>query len=189
MTVAGVGWRGKAQAVEDGRQKDRADHEHRLRARLKSLVQAKVCHPSAVFWLGAESNPGGRVHVSFKKGDVQAGAHSALKLSTLEHLRPDSMLTVSVVLEKRTSLLLSYAIGLRGLTADSGRPWYARIDLDEEQKGHGPCSHPNLHCHVGNDPDGDDNPTARVPLPWLAPDDALTWLLATVDSRFEPRDN
>jgi hypothetical protein len=182
------GWRARAKAVEDGRQKERGDHTNRVRVRLKSLVQQKLSDASAVHWFGAESGSGGRVHAFFQRGDVQAGNHRALKLSKLEHLRPGAILTVSLVMEKRSNLLLSYSIGLRGESADSGRLWYARVDLDEEQKGHGPCSHPNLHCHVGNDPDGDDNPTARVPLPWLAPDEALTWLLATVDSRFEPRE-
>jgi hypothetical protein len=187
MTPASA-WLKRAQAVDEARRKDLDDHELRVRRLLQSMVRWKLCHRSALHWLGGESTPQGRLHVSFKRGDAKVRDYHALTLNGLQHLKPGAVLSMSFVQDKRTQLLLGYSIGLRGLSSSSGRSWYARIDLDEEQKGEGPCSHPNLHCHVGNDPDGDDDPKARVPVPWLAPDEALTWLLATVDPRFEPQD-
>jgi hypothetical protein len=61
-----------------------------------------------------------------------------------------------------------------------------RIDLDPEQRGAGPCNHPALHCHVGVDPDDRAAQQVRVPLPWLAPAEALDWLIATLISGSEP---
>lgn len=185
MTMAEV-WLRRAQALEGARKQDTGDHVKRVRLQLRLLVEASVCSRQALHWFGSDTAPGGRTHAAFKYGDIRVGNYPALKLTGLKHLRPEAVLTVSFVLEKRTSALVNYSVGLRGSTAGSGRPWYARIDLDETQKGEGPCSHPNLHCHIGNDPDSDDDPTARVPLPWLAPDEALIWLMATADPRFEP---
>lgn len=187
MKVVSV-WSRNTQAVDDARRQDSADHEQRVRRKLKVLVEAKLCHRSAVVWFGPQSLAGERTHASFKYGDGQMRGHPVLTLKKLEHLQPGAILSMSFLQEKRSGIVLAYSVGLSGRTSGSGRPWYARVDLDQEQKGQGPCGHPNLHCHVGGDPEKDEEPQARVPLPWLAPDEALTWLLATVDQRFEPRE-
>jgi hypothetical protein len=181
-------WSRNARAMDEARRQDREDHERRVRRRIKALVDENLCNPAAVAWFGSQS-AGDRAHASFKSGDERIRNYPALRLGDLRHLQAGAILSVSFVYERRSLIVLKYSIGLRGKSRQAGLPWYARIDLDEEQKGQGPCGHPNLHCHVGGDPEGDAPPDARVPLPWLAPDEALTWLLATVDPRFEPRES
>ena len=54
-----------------------------------------------------------------------------------------------------------------------------------ERRG-SPCSHAMLHCHMGVDSLDKGGQDSRVPLPWLDPDEALAWVLATLDPRLEP---
>lgn len=113
----------------------------------------------------------------------------------------DAVLSLMVTLGDRDEKIVSYSVSLQGRQKPSGVPWYARIDLSEKPEGSGLCAHPLLHCHVGNDPDGEvaegllESPgqdarskawSPRVPLPWLYPWEALEWLLATVEPSLEP---
>jgi hypothetical protein len=120
-----------------------------------------------------------------RKANATSGDHPAIALSGLEQLKDGALLTLSVLTDSKAKLL-EYSIGIHGRGKTSGAPWYARIDLTEEPEGEGPCGHPLLHCHVGLDPSTQGEPETRVPLPFLAPAEALDWLLATVDRRLEP---
>jgi len=92
-----------------------------------------------------------------------------------------------MILILQDGTLREYCVSLAGKDRKTGRGWYARIDLDPEQRGAGPCSHPALHCHVEEDPEADGVQESRVPLPWLLPDEALEWLLATAHpEKLEP---
>ncbi|HEX4422555.1 MAG TPA: hypothetical protein VH165_31790 [Kofleriaceae bacterium] len=53
-----------------------------------------------------------------------------------------------------------------------------------ERKGGGACGHAAFHCHVGLTLEHE--PKVRVPLPAVAPADALDWLLSTVVPNWEP---
>ena len=122
--------------------------------------------------------------------------HPAIELKGLNHLKDGALLTLSVLLDPRAQRVLAYSIGIQGQSKRPERDWYARIDLTEEPEGVGLCGHPLLHCHVGETSEGDPalspSPvapsakaplfTARVPLPWMMPVNALDWLLATVHS-------
>jgi len=89
----------------------------------------------------------------------------------------------------RKGRLVHYTVSIEGLRTATSPPesWYARIDLAIEEPRIDHCRHPRLHCHIGIDPERNrEQPDVRVPLPWLAPDEALTWILATIDARLEP---
>ena len=104
----------------------------------------------------------------------------------LNFLEDDALLTLYTAWGGQAASTLHYSIGLQGTAREDGRSWYVRIDLPEApDQGRGICSHPLLHCHVGSNPK-EPEPAARVPVPWVAPWDALDWILATVDPRLEP---
>ncbi len=96
----------------------------------------------------------------------------------------EAKLAFSVELSKDLRYVTQYTASVQGDDKQSGQRWYARVDLDPEQRGGGPCCHPLLHAHVGASSSG--GVEARVPLPWLGPDQAIAWLLATIDPRLEP---
>lgn len=98
----------------------------------------------------------------------------------------NAKLAFRVVLQDDERRIEQYTVSAVGTERDSGQPWYVRLDLDAEQKGNGPCSHAMLHCHVGVDPTNKGGQESRVPLPWLDPDEAVAWVLATLDPRLEP---
>lgn len=134
----------------------------------------------------------------------------SIQLHNLVGLEDGAVLSLMVTLGDRDERIISYSVSLQGRQRPSGVPWYARIDLSEKPEGSGLCAHPLLHCHVGNDPDGEvaeveprsqaaedlvGSPgqdarskawSPRVPLPWLYPWEALEWLLATVEPSLEP---
>lgn len=85
------------------------------------------------------------------------------------------MLLINVVIQD--GVLLSYSVGVSGALAVVGQPWNARIDMDPGPRGSGLASHPLLHCHVGEDDTS--MSTVRVPVPWMPPERALEWLMAT----------
>ena len=159
-----------------------------LRRRLLRLGERDHCSRTAPSWLEQHTNRRGnrdRLELT-QSADARLGSHPAIQLRALEYLEDGAKLIIWVNSEHRRGRLLDYGISLCGLSRESGTRWYARMELDAEQCGQGPCGHPVLHCHVGVDPDAEQEPKARVPLPWLYPWDALDWLLATVEPRLEP---
>lgn len=108
----------------------------------------------------------------------------AILLKELPHL-DEPKLAFRIALH-RDGRLEQYTMSLVGKDKSTGAPWYVRIDLDDEQKGEGPCGHPLLHAHIGSDPSNKHAQPVRVPLPWLAPHDALEWMLANVAPALEP---
>jgi hypothetical protein len=56
--------------------------------------------------------------------------------------------------------------------------------IEQDRKGGGACGHAAFHCHVGLTLEHE--PKVRVPLPAVAPADALDWLLSTVVPNWEP---
>jgi hypothetical protein len=98
----------------------------------------------------------------------------------------DARLAFRITLAANEKSLEQYTISVVGTERRFARGWYVRIDLDAEQRGHGPCSHPMLHCHIGVDATKKGGQETRAPMPPLGPDEALTWVLATLDPRLEP---
>jgi len=110
-------------------------------------------------------------------------------LTALPSLR-DARLTVLVLLSRKADHVHQFTAMIEGTTPDN-LPWAAAVHLEGDQdpdaadrKGSGACGHAALHCHVG--PTLDHEPKVRVPLPAIAPADALDWLLATVIPGWEP---
>jgi len=169
-----------------------------LVACLLALANENHCSKQVIGWFSTEGRVGGRQIFGLKKSVPSRDSwdHPAIALKGLEHLQDGALLTLSVLLDSRAQRLLAYSIGIQGQRKKPERTWYARIDLTEEPEGAGLCGHPSLHCHVGETSEEDHtlSPnsgepsvkapmfTARVPLPWMMPVDALDWLLATVHS-------
>ncbi|MEP7122077.1 MAG: hypothetical protein ABJE95_14255 [Byssovorax sp.] len=169
-----------------------------LIARLKDLASKNHCSKQVIGWFGSEGRAGGCQIFGLKKGlpAKDKWDHPAIALTGLQHIDDGALLTLSVLLDPRAQRVLEYSIGIQGQSRKPERYWYARIDLTEKPEGMGLCGHPLLHCHVGETSDeappllaAPSKPagkapvfTARVPLPWMMPADALDWLLATVHS-------
>ena len=157
-----------------------------LAARMHCLAEVGACHPRAPWWLDRQR---GRSRDAFaiavaSSAPERLGSHPCIPLQKLEHLEDGARLVLHVHVDPGAALSVEYAIGIAGTARTTGAPWFARLDLSGTGLGVGRCSHPALHGHVGAEPE--DPFQARTPLPWLAPWDALDWLLATVDPRFEP---
>jgi hypothetical protein len=179
-------WLERDKLTQKAVQEQRRDHKAELNSRLRLLGSRKHCPKHAIGWLTTEHREDRRKAVVLSsKANATSGNHPAIALSGLEQLRDGALLTLSVLTDSKAKLL-EYSIGVQGMGKILGAPWYARIDLTEEPEGEGPCGHPLLHCHVGLDPSTQGEPETRVPLPFLAPAEALDWLLATVDHRLEP---
>lgn len=162
-----------------------------VRRRLQLLGERRLCDRNAPSWLEPRLNVRGdreRLELS-ERADGRLGNHPAIRLRGLAHIEDGAKLVIWVNSERRRKRLLEYGISLCGIRRCGGSPWYARMELDEQPCGQGPCGHPTLHCHVGVEPDGEQEPKARVPLPWLYPWDALDWLMATVEPKLEPPAN
>ncbi len=169
-----------------------------LIARLKDLSIKNHCSKNVVGWFGSKGSTGGCQIFGLKEGlpEKDKWDHPAIALTGLQHIEDGALLTMSVLLDSRAQRVLEYSIGIQGQSKKPERFWYARIDLTEKPEGVGLCGHPLLHCHVGEA--SEEAPpqlaapakpqvkspvfTARVPLPWMMPVDALEWLLATVHS-------
>jgi hypothetical protein len=166
------------------------DVQASLIGRLKELAHLGACDKTVVGWFTSH-----RGELTLNKSAPLVGDFRAIPLRNLEHI-DGGLLTIRATFDR--SGLRTYSIQLRGTRRiASATPWYARVDLDDGPKGVGLCSHAELHTHVGTMPEQDDLPSndprgtgkrfsTRVPTPWLAPVDALNWLLASVDRRLEP---
>lgn len=182
-----------------------------LRSVIKPLTESEPRHasPQALHWLTREGDRR-RTEITFSdQSGVKLGDHPALALDHLTELADGALLTLFVLLvDERVE---KYNIGLCGDLRDAGRPWFVRVDLDpplldpkvdldddeadliaqirrrpqKERLGHGLCSHAWPHGHVGHHPDAGEQET-RVPVPFLDPVDALRWVIAVAQPRFEP---
>lgn len=163
------------------RRSDVGSYATQIRARLMKLAQLGRCDGTVQAWLHDDRALG---EVSFtKNANGHDGRHPALIVRDASG-SPAGVLSVQVIYDRRSAYLVKYTIALR-LPAEGPSDWFARVDLDEP-KGVGLCSHSLLHCHIGVNPESPASPNARVPLPWLAPWEALEWVLATWDPSLEP---
>jgi hypothetical protein len=178
-------WQGLRDSIESARKERKKVWENALIVQLKMAVEKKVCdklEPYRIKRIGRtiELKPlKDGATMKAKKADIPAIA--LLNLPAIEDARLSFRVTLQAD-EKRVQQYTVSAVGERR----SGRPWYVRVDLDADQKGEGPCSHAMLHCHMGVDSLDKGGQDSRVPLPWLDPDEALAWVLATLDPRLEP---
>jgi hypothetical protein len=102
----------------------------------------------------------------------------------------DARLTVLALLSRKADHVHQFTAMIEGKTP-GGLLWAAAVHLEGDQvpaeqdrKGSGACGHAAFHCHVG--PTLDHEPKVRVPLPAVAPADALDWLLSIVIPAWEP---
>ena len=179
-------WRKRASEIDDARTAipNRTDWRNRLLTTLRPLWESDHCSQSVQGWLRLSRN-GNRSTITWSQNADGHARHPSLQLFGLEHLEDGALLSVVVNVDEQAALL-DYTVQIQGRCRGSRASWYARIDLDPDQRGGGPCSHPLLHCHVGADPEANEPPISRSPLPWLEPDEALEWLLATVHPALEP---
>lgn len=158
---------------------------------VKTWVAAGICPREAPAWVTKATPKPRRSGTRGRRSMVRwsentggrVGNHPALRLHGLLHIEDGALLTLSVTLNG--DQVAAYSVGVRGRNRRTGRGWYLRVDLDDGQRGRGPCTHPLLHAHRGEDPDLE--PNVRVPMPYLPPERALQWLVAVVHSdRLEP---
>ncbi len=173
-------WRSLADEVNHGRCVPKDNLRDELRARVAKLSRAKVCHERAPWWI-SEKRSGSRreVYVAESADEVHDG-HRCIRLTDLGRL-PHGLLGFRATYDTRGPSILSFVVAI------VAEGWFARIDLTEAQSGQGPCGHPLLHCHIGANPAAKPLLDPRVPLPSLTPWEALDWILATLDERFEPQ--
>jgi hypothetical protein len=183
-------WEARDAAIRKGFEElgaKRIHHGNELRVRLKLLAERGFCARQAVGWLTQQNREGrASAFVFSANADGQAGGHPALRLNNLKSLEDGALLTVVVVIEQRTTQVSSFSIGIQGMGRETHVPWYARVDYTEAPAGQGPCGHPLLHCHVGQNPEATEEPEIRVPHAWMRPAEVLDWLLATVEPGLEP---
>lgn len=162
------------------------DCRRELAARVARLAEVGACPQQAPWWLDRRKGASRDAFAVVIAPSIpdRLGSHPCIRLEGLEHLEDGARLVIHVHVDPDAPVPAEYAIGLAGTVRGTGAPWFARLDLGDPGLGVGKCSHAALHGHLGADPDAGFQ--ARAPLPWLTPWDALDWLLATVDRRFEP---
>lgn len=175
-------WENIEDGIKRGREFRQPFWDNEIRKVLRRLVDRRYCDHQATHQVFARSK--GRVTIVKVSSStaIEGDRTPAIPLRSPARLVNPARLTLVVVYERER--LLRYNIAIEGEHAATQRPWYARVDLDERRMGRGPCSHPLLHCQVGEKPDA--NQQARAPLPWLTPVHALEWLLASVYDDMEP---
>ena len=182
----GARWTRLRDEVDEARRAATGDWANRLRVQVRRAVEKNVCDRMAPHHIRERDHV---VEIAPRQGGATISTRReqvpALALSNLPRLT-DAKLAFRVTLGNRGKSIEQYTLTAIGTEKASGHPWYARVDLDPEQRGAGPCSHAMLHAHLGMPGDEDEEQAARVPLPWLDPDEALAWLLATLDPRLEP---
>lgn len=154
-----------------------------IRGRLVELSRKGRCSETVQGWLH-DNRKLGQVAFSSNADGRDGRNHPALVVWDAQQV-PAGVLSIQVTYNPQNQQFLKYTVALR-MPATGPPTWFARIDLDYEPMGRGLCSHPLLHCHVGEDPESPALPEARVPLPWLTPWNALEWILATWDDSLDP---
>lgn len=170
--------------VDVGRDTERRDFPSAVRRTLKNLAEKGLCSRSAQHWINEVGIKGGGRCVGTQDVD---GIRRPIPLKCVKTLC-DLELRFNAEVDRKGKLR-HYTVSISGKRVATSTPesWYARIDLALEEARDDPCRHPSLHCHIGNHPEKNrEEPEVRVPLPWLEPDEALTWILATIDARLEP---
>jgi len=179
-------WTELCATIESGRPfGDRRRLENALITELKRAAGIGICSRSAVHWITHQKVGDDREEVGLLKyGDADLGKHHAIRLYGLPWV-DDAVLSLMAVVE-RSGSVWQYTVSVVGRRKNTNTGWYVRVDLDPGPRGSGPCSHPLLHCHVGEDATARNVQEVRAPLPSLGADEALTWILATMDPRLEP---
>lgn len=178
-------WERLREVIKKERVERKKDWLNALIVQVKRAVELKVCddfEPYRIKKIGRTIEVASRNGVTMKTKKNVVPAIALLDLPAVE----DAKLAFRVILQTDEKRIEQYTLSVVGKEKGSNRPWYVRVDLDAEQRGEGPCSHAMLHAHLGADPLDKDGQESRVPLPWLDPDDALAWVLATLDRRLEP---
>jgi len=173
--------------IDKARSERKKDWLGALTVLVKRAAEARVCETFEQYRIKKHGRTitlsprdGGAI-MKTRKAEVPA-----IALRNLPAL-DDTKLSFRVVLQRDEKMIAEYTASAVGREKSSGRSWYVRVDLDAEQKGDGPCTHAMLHCHVGVDPAEEGGQESRTPLPWLDPDEALAWILATLHPHMEPR--
>lgn len=171
-------WQALRQNIEASRDAGKLQWESEIIKTLGRAADAGLCEEYEKFRVKKRNHaiaiePRAGVTMPAVKADVPA-----IALAELPNLA-DAKLAFRVAL-RRDGRIEQYTMSVVGTDRNTLTPWYVRIDLDEEQKGQGPCGHPLLHAHVGSDPSNKEAQPVRVPLPWLAPHQALEWILSNV---------
>lgn len=183
-----MAWRRLAATIDGARSQygaSRLDCGNELRKRIQRLVAAEHCCDRAVAWVSEATGPLHRTEICVSRSADGAGSrHPAVRLNSLARLQDGALLSFLIVIDVRRGAFVGYSVSLEGVGRDDCGAWRSRIELDPHPRGQGLCGHPVLHCHVGGAAN-ERTPEARVPLPWLAPWEALDWLLATADKKFE----
>jgi hypothetical protein len=179
-------WEQLRGVIEKTRAERRKDWQKALVVQLRRAAEKKICAKTEAYRV--EKTISGRL-IELAPGRDGTTMQSiwpapAIALVNLTAL-DDAKLSFRVTL-RPDETLEQYTVSVVGKEKASGRAWYVRLDLDDEQKGDGPCSHAMLHAHIGVDPADKAAQNSRVPLPWLDPDEAIAWILSTLDRRLEP---
>lgn len=178
-------WTTLVESIEAARSERKEDWRNKLIVQVKRAVEMKMCaefEPYRIKQSGRTIDVAKRDGATMRTRKGEVPAITFLDLPALE----DARLAFRIALQRDKKRIEQYTFGVVGTERSSGRAWQARIDLDAEQKGGGPCCHAMLHAHVGAELADKGGQEARVPLPWLDPDEALCWLLTTLDPRLEP---
>jgi hypothetical protein len=148
------------------------------------LAKSSLCPGEAPWWLDIQKNASAFAIAFSDNADGRMGGHPGVLLRRLESIADGACLSLRVHVDPARKPPVQYSVAIEGLIREDEAPWFARIDLDEQGRGRGLCSHALLHVHVGQDRNAKFQ--ARAPLPWFTPWEALDWLLATADPGLEP---
>lgn len=156
-----------------------------LRQRLLALAERKHC-AKTIQGRFTRRERGGLRELYIQPLDPSDEREPLVGLPSLQEAR----LTVLALLSRKADHVHQFTAMIEGKTP-VGLPWAAAVHLEndrepdeQDRKGGGACGHAAFHCHVG--PTLDHEPKVRVPLPAVAPADALDWLLSIVIPTWEP---
>lgn len=151
--------------------------QRRMRERLSKLAAERLCPAPAPWWIDVDiANDGGFL--------LRLRGDGLVRLENLANLKDGAELRFAVEVDPRDVVRSRFKVGIEGVSRATEQPWFARLESDGERDGPGRCSHPMQHLHIGTDPNA--RFQVRAPVYPLMPWDALDWLLATADPRFEP---
>ncbi|HND32278.1 MAG TPA: hypothetical protein PLA94_19880 [Myxococcota bacterium] len=157
------------------RQRTRTEVSCALQARLQQLVLRRHCARMATHqltWRKVDEN--GREELLLRD-------EKPIQLEKLPDLGTGS-LQILALFNARQKRMEKYTVEF------TAKKLVIAIHLDEKPMGSGACGHALLHGHIG--PDCKTPPKLRVPLPPLAPEEALDWLLSQLlrekGREFEP---
>lgn len=155
-----------------------------LFARMTKLTEFNMCAGNAPWWIETNTAAMAFAVKLSHNADGTIGSHACILVNRLALLEDGAKLTFHIHVDPTGEPKAKYSAGLVGRVRATSEDWFARIDSSGTSEGKGRCSHPLQHAHVGTDPNA--RFQARVPLYPLLPWEAVDWLLATADARFEP---